>query len=216
MPVLPRNSSVSSGLETGRMLGRDNSSDGEAPRPGRAQQRPVSGLPRRLPGGDRAHERLEGCWELAVRAEGTVCTSWEVRAWGLWELPLVLLGRDGDFGGIRTCCPCKAHTCTQRLVRGNPGLGHCLCAGAQGPAAPATGQTSHYMGSVSVHCPLPISLAHVPHRPRTRASPPSRRTRTTCAGRASCSSSYRPSPRAQPCAEDSRRVSTGNRSSWRS
>ena len=58
--------------ETGSLLGSDNSYDGEAPRPCRAQQRPVN--QRRAPGRDRTLVRaLKAKWELAVQAEGTAC-----------------------------------------------------------------------------------------------------------------------------------------------
>lgn len=53
-----------------------------------------------------------------------MCRGRGVRARGLWELQRALLERDGDCGYIRTCCPCKDRTCTQRLVGGNPGLWH--------------------------------------------------------------------------------------------
>lgn len=162
-------------------------------------------------------------WQPACRQrEQHVQKGWDVRVWGLWELKGVLLGRARDFG---TCCLCENHTCAQRLLGGRLGPAH--------PSPPHTHTTlrlqvakdwlhlsqkraaSAWEGRVGHRRP-PASLAHVPHRPRTRASPPSRPTRTTCAGRASCSSSCTRSPRALPCAEASRPASTGSRSSWRS
>lgn len=60
--------------ETSSLLGSDNSYDGEAPRPCRAQQRPVLVNQRRAPGRDRTLVRaLKAKWEPAVQAEGTAC-----------------------------------------------------------------------------------------------------------------------------------------------
>lgn len=126
-----------------------------------------------------------------------------------WNL-LLLKNHVSPEAGRRSSCIGSSFT----LPR-TPNITHTPFAGVQGLATSAPEETSHSLGRVSGPQPPACLTAHVPHRPRTRASPPSRPTRTTCAGRASCSSSCRRSPRARPCTEASRPASTGSRSSWR-
>lgn len=166
--------------------------------------------------------RMSGSW-LAGRGK-SMCRGWDTKAGH--ALKVVLLERNRDFGCTGTCCCCKNHVSPEAGRRSScigssftlprtPNITHTPFAGVQGLATSAPEETSHSLGRVSGPQPPACLTAHVPHRPGTRASPPSRPTRTTCAGRASCSSSCRRSPRARPCAEASRPASTGSRSSWR-
>src|SRR4029434_9097988 len=75
--------------------------------------------------------------------------------------------------------------------------------------------------SVSVSFSLSLSLSHSlthshTHRLPTKESHLSRRTLTTCSGRASCRSCWPLSRRRPPCSEAFRPANTGSRFSWRS
>lgn len=118
----------------------------------------------------------------AVRAEETAWANGGTPSQGLWELEVVLLGWGRDFGCFGTCCHCcESHTCTWRLVGGGLGWVH---------PSPSMQHTLFASPGQHNRPQLPTCLTgSCPRRPHTRASPPSRPTRTTSAGRTSCSSS---------------------------